>query len=191
MSNTENLSFPLYEEVAAYLQPVELLLSPSELHGLICGYICGAGQADWQIFSRLLTVELDLEQLPEAIIEPLQQLFNFSEKQLKQASVQIDILLPDDQTPISTQVLAFTQWVAGFLHGIAQTGIDETKWQSVEAKEGLEDLTKICEIDVEQVSEQDDFDFNEVIEYVKVVVLTLYTELHPLPANINGSTQSH
>jgi uncharacterized protein YgfB (UPF0149 family) len=90
--------------------------------------------------------------------------------------VTIVLLLPGDETALAERAVALGQWCQGFLAGFGQNagGLE----LSVEAKEVLQDLVAISQVqDALEESEDGESDYMEVMEYLRVAPLLLFTEL--------------
>ncbi len=150
-------------------------VSPAELHGLLLGRSCAGAAFDAQAWladaAQLLEVE-PAENVRNALIG-LQEMVK---GELTGEDITIVLLLPGDETPLTERATALGQWCQGFLAGFGQNagGLD----LSTEAKEVLQDLVAISQVqDALEESEDGESDYMEVMEYLRVAPLLLYTEL--------------
>ncbi|WP_032672962.1 UPF0149 family protein, partial [Pseudomonas syringae] len=87
------------------------------------------------------------------------------------------LLLPGDDEPLTERAAALGQWCQGFLAGFG-LAIGE-KVLGSEAKAVLEDLAAIAQVqDALEESEDGETDFMEVMEYMRVAPLLLFTEFN-------------
>ena len=89
--------------------------------------------------------------------------------------VTVVLLLPTDDAPLADRAAALGQWCQGFLHGF---GVNAGGLElSTDAKEVLQDLAAISQVqDALEESEDGEGDYMEVMEYLRVAPLLLFTE---------------
>ena len=168
--------YPAFAHLIATTDPS---VSPAELQGLLIGRSCaGAGFAPepW-----LLDVTEWLGHPPE---EPLSQallgLQRMLEQELKSDEMALTLLLPNDDASVSERALALGQWCQGFVNGFGWLIGDRPL--SKDALETVQDLTSIAQIgDQLDDSEESEIDYMEVMEYLRVAPLLLFTECAQAP----------
>lgn len=164
-----------FDEFCTQLAPLGTINSPAELHGLLCGKLSGG--AELPLINWLLeAVEfLDFTQAPnEQIRELLTQLYLTTQSQLRDG-FGLQMLLPDDDTPLSQRTAALGQWAYGFLTGFGSAG--GKRELSEEVEDGLRDLASIAQIAAEDgEDENDESDYMEVTEYVRMLAASLFME---------------
>ena len=150
-------------------------VSPAELHGLLLGRCCAGAGFDAEAWladaAQLLEVE-PVDNVRNALIG-LQEMVK---GELTGEDVTIVLLLPGDETALTERAGALGQWCQGFLAGFGQNagGLE----LSAEAKEVLQDLVAISQVqDALEESEDGESDYMEVMEYLRVAPLLLFTEL--------------
>jgi len=86
------------------------------------------------------------------------------------------LLLPSDDAPLAERAAALGQWCQGFLAGFGLNSRDSSAL-SVEATEVLQDLAAIAQVqDALEESDDGESDYMEVMEYLRVAPLLLFTE---------------
>nr|GFA59432.1 hypothetical protein [Tanacetum cinerariifolium] len=86
------------------------------------------------------------------------------------------LLLPGDDEPLTARTAAMGQWCQGFLNGFARVG---SQPMSEDARDVLQDLAAIAQIqDTLEESEDGESDYMEVMEYLRVAPLLLFTEFN-------------
>jgi hypothetical protein len=87
------------------------------------------------------------------------------------------LLLADDKEPITIRINALANWCAGFLSGLGQFGFASKQVKSAEITEFLDDLLQISQVKDKGKpgTEGDEKDYTELVEYVRIGVLMLYT----------------
>ena len=151
-----------------------IAISPSELHGLMTGFMCvnpdssqqqrEVAYSDWLIG--------DGEPADAELVQRLDNLFEATLTELEEFSdFQFRILMPDDESSIDARSQALKSFCAGFLSGLGSRHFDE------EVTEALTDLERIAALREEVgESEENESDLFEIIEFVRVSVLFIFTE---------------
>ena len=150
-------------------------VSPAELHGLLLGRSCaGAG---FDVDSWLADAAQLLESEPvDNVRNALIGLQEMVKAELTGEDITIVLLLPGDDQPLTERAAALGQWCQGFLSGFGLNA--GGKDLSSEVNEVLQDLSAISQVqDALEESEDGESDYMEVMEYLRVAPLLLYTEL--------------
>ncbi len=170
-----------YAAFATLLAGTPQTVSPAELHGLLLGRSCAGAGFDVE---RWLTDASDLlgEAPQENIRQALIGLQEMVKGELAGDDIAVVLLLPSDDAPLSERAVALGQWCQGFLAGFGLTAGDRAL--STESVEVLQDLSAIAQIqDSLEESEDGETDYMEVMEYLRVAPLLLFTECaKPVPA---------
>lgn len=151
-------------------QPV----SPAELHGLLLGRSCAGAGFDFEPWlmdaTELLGGEPD-----DNVRQALVGLQEMVKGELAGDDIAIVLLLPSDEAPLADRALALGQWCQSFLTGFGLVAGDRAL--SAEAMEVLQDLAAIAQVqDSLEESEDGESDYMEVMEYLRVAPLLLFTE---------------
>lgn len=164
-----------YTAFAALLSNNGHPVSPAELHGLLVGRCCTGAGFDPEAWLADAAQLLDVEPV-ESVRNALIGLQEMVKGELTGDDITIVLLLPSDETALPDRAVALGQWCQGFLAGFGQNagGLD----LSTEAKEVLQDLVAISQVqDALEESEDGEGDYMEVMEYLRVAPLLLFTEL--------------
>lgn len=150
-------------------------VSPAELHGLLLGRCCaGAGfDADGWLADAAQLLEIEPSDSVRNALLGLQEMVK---GELTGEDIAIVLLLPGDEAALVDRAVALGQWCQGFLAGFGQNsgGLD----LSTDAKEVLQDLVAISQVqEALEESEDGENDYMEVMEYLRVAPLLLFTEL--------------
>ena len=151
----------------------------AECHGVACGLLCRLSNATLDTYVSLLD-KLELVNTPETALKlSLEELLNSSRLQLADADMGLSLWLPNDDELLEERTMALAQWCSGFLAGLGSGGDNPLKAMSDEANEALKDLQQISMADVADTSEneEDESAFVEIVEYIRVVVLTIREDL--------------
>lgn len=180
------MSTSAYHAFATLLSSQGHQTTPAELHGLLLGRSCaGAGfEAEpWlQDAADLLGAEPQ-ETLRQALIG-LQEMVR---GELAGEDMAVVLLLPSDDSALTERAVALGQWCMGFLAGFGLT--ERNAALSEEAAEVLQDFVAIAQIqDALEESEDGENDYMEVMEYLRVAPMLLFSECaKPLQAQSKPS----
>jgi uncharacterized protein YgfB (UPF0149 family) len=168
---TQNSPYAAFATLlASSAQPV----TPAELHGLLLGRSCaGAG---FDVDTWLTDAVEVLGSEPEAPVrQALIGLQEMVKGELSGDDIAIVLLLPSDEAPLAERALALGQWCQSFLTGFGLVAGDRAL--SAEAMEVLQDMAAIAQVqDSLEESEDGETDYMEVMEYLRVAPLLLFTE---------------
>ena len=163
-----------YYAFATLLSSSDHPISPAELHGLLLGRSCAGSGFDPD---EWLTDAADLlgGELQDNIRNALIGLQEMVKGELTSDDMTVVLLLPGDDAPLGERAIALGEWCQGFLAGFGLIARDSAL--SAEAMEVLQDLAAIAQVqDALEESEDGESDYMEVMEYLRVAPLLLFTE---------------
>ncbi len=182
-------SSPTFAQLNQTLDKTALKLHASQVHGLVSGLLCGKPTERSRGWEALITGEDDKQTAHEV----LQSVYDSTATALTDYLFQFQLVIPEDNTPLSERAEALTVWCQGFLTGLKLADIPLTGREQSELTEALNDLIEIAKMNYDQVieSEEDEVAFAELVEYVRMAVVFIYQEHHeaaaPQVAPDNGS----
>lgn len=152
---------------------------PAELHGHLVGRLSAGSRLDHGAWLEVAREVIDGRgSLPEAARVQLIQLYDATLAQLTGSGFELSLLLPDDDAAIERRALALGQWCEGFLGGFGLVGREGGL--SEEGDSVLADFAAIAQVQTDlEESEANEVDFMEVMEYVRMAVLMLFSECQP------------
>lgn len=160
---------PPYASIVDEVARCRIGLDAPELHGSLCGYLCGGGNPSRDGWMARLTLDASAE-----ADTPLDALFVSSIEQLDSSDLAFELLLPDDDELVSTRAEALVAWCRGFLagFGLSEASLEEL---SPEGAEALEDVARIAAsaFDCDD-PDADEAAFAEISEFVRVAALLLH-----------------
>ncbi|GLR64866.1 UPF0149 family protein [Marinospirillum insulare] len=171
-----------FDELADLCLRHRCFQSPSLFHGVLAGQLCGQERfprEHWLVlFAQLLgneTTELEGKDKQLAL-----QLLDQTLEELSASGLSFEPLLPDELYEIEERFEGLIKWTQGFLKSLKSAKLEESKL-SKEAQEGLEDLERLVALDKENLppNEDNEKDLTAIAEFVRMVIMLLYTELHP------------
>ena len=166
------------DSITALLNAAGSDCGPAEFHGLIVAHAALADRnqnkvsqktvADWLMLG---SVNQDLMSktaaLHQAAVESIEEFSDFD----------LALLLPDDSAPMDERFSELTCWCSGFLHGLGVAQHAGDILEQADIREMLEDLAAIARsLAPVPESEDNESDFMEILEYIRVVVLSIATE---------------
>ncbi len=174
--NTENVT---YEQLANVLADANAIVSTSEAHGLLCGFICAGRAADavgW-IESILGHIEADVPAIGVAK-ELLLKLYAQSSQEIHDMAFEFHLMLPNDDEILNDRAMALGEWCQGFMAGMGLGGLEITSAHSQDARDGIYHIAEISKIDYTglDITEDDEKSFMEVSEYLRMAVLMIFSE---------------
>jgi uncharacterized protein YgfB (UPF0149 family) len=148
----------------------------SDLHGSLTGFLCGGGKATAANWLRCLEIEPeDGDKLANPVLD---NVFQQCHAQLDDPEFGFEPLLPDENEPLALRADALVDWCRGFLGGLGLAGVNPQRGLSDDGAEILRDFGTIAASRFEvDDAEEDESALSEVLEFIRVAVLLLHTEL--------------
>lgn len=170
---------PDYDEIADDLYELGTVISAAEFHGMTCGSLVGGAVVQGGSWQQQVFDFLGLAPDTEAAA-PVQRVLALAgqvAEELRREDFGFELLLPPEDSPLQERATELANWCQGFLTGLALAGQDQGRWSRMpeDLAEGLADLASIAQLKVEDGD--DEADYIELFEYVRVVVLNAYAEL--------------
>lgn len=171
---------PSHTEIETNLAENLIGINASELHGTLCGYLAAGGGASANAWCEALALEAlqDAMQDDPKTQQLMQHFFQYSQNQLLDSNLSFEPLLPDVEQKLVMRTGAIVEWCRGFIGGLGLAGNETTHTLSEDARELLVDLSRIAGSDpISGDEDSDEADLMEILEYVRMGVLFLHTEL--------------
>src|SRR3990167_1274574 len=169
---------PGYTELNEALGTAQSGYQASQVHGLLCGLLCGNPEThpEWE---RLVLGT----KKSQTIHRLLQTMYEISAKQLHEFSFEFHLLLPSDDQDIHTRTEALGLWCQGFLTGLKLTQISLIEREPSELTDTLNDIIEVAQINYEDAEETEENEgaYVELAEYVRLAILMIYQELRQEP----------
>lgn len=176
-----------FETWANFFASYKAFSHPAELHGGLCGRLAAGGRLNTQEWRVLACEQMGIA--PEAT-EGADELTTFLDTAyevtlaaLQSSDMSFRPLLPDDEYTLEQRLQSLSAWVRGFLEGMAVMASRELGEATGEVREVVEDMVAISQVaQGEDDGEEAEQQFNEIMEYVRVGALTVFTEFNaPAP----------
>ncbi len=193
MSSEKNqMHLPEYDDFVTSISGIPLPYSASELHGIMCGYLCANADAQGESYLRALVNNKKDEQSRDAALAMF-SVFSISQQQISHFDFEFQMLLPDDMEPLIERALAFSEWCEGFTQALTIAGISPDQFEEEEAQEALQHITEFAELDCDSLDmdEEDEKALMEVTEYARMAVLRLHSDLMTNEREQSHSDKAH
>jgi len=179
-----------YSELEKALNKTALKLHPSQVHGLVCGFLCGHPK-DTKAWEELVAGKEE----SEATHVVLQSLYDLSAKQLKEFLFEFQLMLPKDSKDLPERAEALSLWCQGMLTGLKMAEVPLAERKPSELTEAINDLIEVAKMNYEDVvaSEEDEVAYTDLVEYIRMLVTYIYQELHEgeTPDSLGKPPTSH
>lgn len=171
-----------YHAFANLLSTSGHTVSPAELHGLLLGRsVAGAGFDPDGWLADATELFQSEHEISDNVRNALIGLQEMVKGELTGDDITVVLLLPTDDAPLAERAAALGQWCQGFLAGFGLTY--RANALSGEATEVLQDLAAIAQVqDALEESDDGESDYMEVMEYLRVAPLLLFTEVNKATA---------
>jgi len=158
--------------------------SAAELQGALCGLLCMDSQANRITWFKSLFEDIHPD---EDEVLDLTALFDQTVQSLNSLDFDFQLELPDDNAPLSSRITAVSDWAQGLIYGLGISGLTDETELSGDCQEYIADAIKIGQISDSDLEENDDEDtnFEEIVEYLRMGLFLLYGELQPVDPEEN------
>ncbi len=179
-------SAPDFDALLAAFSEVKPAVGIAEAHGLLCGMLCGSPQLPLQDWVAQVVEEpakaLNAERYP-GFVAAVTRLYDATAQEFKQGGVGLYPLIPGDDAMLGERVAALSKWCTGLLAGLGLVQAIRPDRVNEEVREVLTDLVQISRLS-DQVPDTDDDenDFEEILEYARVGALLVFEHLAGPPA---------
>ncbi|KTC68845.1 hypothetical protein Lbir_2378 [Legionella birminghamensis] len=183
-------AFQAFEEKVAVLN---LPISSSELHGVLCGYLCAGAVSAGESYVRALMIDYRKNEETKQAAMAMFDVYSVSLHQINNLDFDFQLLLPEEHIPLIERAKAFSEWCEGFTQGLTMAGIGFSEFEEEESQEALQHLQEFAELDYQslQIDEDDEKALMEVSEYARMAVLRLHGDLNSNQSNRGSSTNTH
>ena len=178
-----------FEDYCRAFTVAGLTTNPAELQAVLCGRLSGGQQLGDKKVLEVATDLLDASASSMAAIESdVLQLYKNTVEQLEDGNAVFELLLPDDEDSLHERIETLSHWCQNYLSGLGQSGLSGDAPLAAEVSEAMRDLAAIAMADsgesddeldpyASSIDEQDEVNFFELVEYVRVAVTLIYAEI--------------
>lgn len=175
-----------FDQINDALEPYQELESPSFLQGMLLGLMSGDSEIKEGAWIKRILTEADIKSVKESFLTILHEMYLDADKMLNGSGFELELMLPDEDVPVANRAYLLGQLCEGFLYGMGIVNKDKDNLRG-DVLELVKDFGSIAAIDVENLEgeddEQEEEDLMQLIEFVKVGVMTINEELNPAEAS--------
>jgi yecA family protein len=169
-----------FDEIGNHLLEQGALVSPSQVHGCLCGLLSAGATFQPEYGLDALADVLDLVAYGE-LANRVMQLYTVSGAALRDEEFTFIPLLPDDEVDIVQRAEALADWCNGFLAGFAYEAASEDSASSTlsqPSSEALRDIAAFAqaEVDEDETDEDAEGHYTELVEYLRVAVINIFLD---------------
>lgn len=170
-----------FDQVNEVLNPYQELESASFLQGMLLGLMSGDNEIKETVWVTKILAEADIKSVKESFLVVLHQLYVDADKMLNGSGFDLELCLPDENMDLNFRAIMLGQLCEGFLYGMGLVGKIEEKLKG-DTLELVKDFGNIAAIDVAELdgdAEQNEENLMQIIEFVKIGIMTINEELNP------------
>lgn len=192
--STEMLKDALdFDLIADVFVTESISASPAELHGQLCGYLASGVTLPLEDWLSMVVEFCDIEGWKEdASRAAIVELYTATLTLLQNGEYALVPCMSDDDAELCERGVTLSQWAHGFLAGYGLSG--QKKDLSEETKQILRDFANISGMQAEMRSLEDnndnEADLTELVEYVRLSAMMLYSEHHEVNPDVDHTKQS-
>lgn len=173
---------PDYALICRLLSDSAPQLTPAVIHGALTGFISSGAELQTEVFHDLFETSL-----PEVVEKLIERLGQESCSQLQAMDFSFQLLLPVEEESLANRLEALSSWCDWFTVGFAAGYMRPQTDLTAEMMEVLNDFSQLANVDpqADAIDEQDELDYFELVEYVRLASVSLYQQLNEteLPAD--------
>jgi uncharacterized protein YgfB (UPF0149 family) len=173
-----------FDEVANALLDQGELVSPSELHGALCGLLGGGFAGDDAALLAQLEGTINTT-LRGPLADFVATLRADAVASTTEGDLDFTLLLPDDDLELAQRIAAMATWCRGFLSGFAQARVTTDAAGEAVAGDSAEALRDFAAI-AQAASDDEDSDedereghYLELLEYLRVAAMNVLLDATP------------
>lgn len=180
-----------FDQIKEIVAPHSELESPAFIQGMLIGLLCGDPDIQEGVWIKKLIEEANIKSIKESFLHGLHDLYLDTNKGMNGSGFELDLCLPDDNESVVYRAMMIGQLCEGVVYGLGLIGClqDAENEIAPEVRELVNDFSDIASIDVEglgqsiQEGETEESDLMELVEFVKIGILTINESLNPADPN--------
>ena len=173
--------YPAYDEAMHRLREAGITTGAAEAHGIITGVLSApdGARVAWQTLILGREAGGNRETSAE-LSELLAVMYRSAFALLNGVESAFTPLLPGDDYSLAKQIEGLTDWCRGYLLGLHAGGVRDARALSGDAREIVNDITRIseAEMDTALAGDEEERALVEIIEYLRIGIQLVFAELH-------------
>lgn len=172
---------PSYQQLLDAISVLDLSVSGSELHGIMCGFLSTGRLDQGNLYLRSFIAK-PVNETERSAMLILFDTYAESQQQVSGLGFEFQLLLPDEDESLFNRAQAFSQWCEGFSQGIRMTGIQLNQLEDETVQDAIQHIQDFANLDYQslQFGEADEQSLMEITEYARMTVLHVHSEVHHL-----------
>jgi len=168
----------VFEHFRDELSRASVDLHPSELHGMLIGYLCAMKDSAGPGQRRSLFEAWMDGQAPTSVVNMLEEAYAQSLDSLGEyADFDFTLVMPGDDQGIAERAESVFLWCSGFLSGFGESGRQLDADDASDVKEALQDMGRIAAMSEEVTEgEENEADLTEIVEFIRISTLLIFAE---------------
>jgi uncharacterized protein len=180
-----------FTQAAEELAAAKCTVTAAEAHGCLCGALCAIADYSCERWLDELfdAPHADQPQMVQAKTT-LAAVYQGTLQALSQDQMEFAPLLPADDVHLAQRAEALAQWCQGFLFGFGAIATAPRPTLPANVDEVLRDLAQLARAhaDDSAPTDEDESDYAEIVEYLRVGVQTVYDELRTGGTKVIGDS---
>jgi uncharacterized protein YgfB (UPF0149 family) len=170
---------PEYQAFIDSISVLDLPISGSEMHGMMCGFLSAGAGSKGEEYLRALMLNKN-DPTSRAAILALFDVYAISQQQIINLDFEFQLMLPKDNESLPERAQAFSEWCEGFTQGLVMADIDMDQIEEEDTQEAVGHMYDFAMLDQDELgdNEEDERAFMEVSEYARMAVLRIFSELN-------------
>ena len=189
---SESLLLPLYQPFVDAIALLDLPISGSELHGVMCGYLSAGAVEEGNTYLRALIAQPTGQAARSAMLV-LFEVYAVSQQQIDGLGFEFQLLLPDDHESLLFRAQAFSEWCEGFVQGIRMAGVEFDQLDDDDVQDAIAHINDFADLDYQslQFDDEDERALTEISEYARMTVLHIHSDLRAHRINRGDAETAH
>jgi len=193
-----------YDQIKEALSPFPELESPSFIHGMLIGLICGDNDIEEAVWIKKIIEEAQIKKVKESFLVALHAMYQDTNNGLNGSGFELVLCLPDDEDDVIGRAAMLGHLCEGVLYGLGLVGRLQDAEESIskDVRELINDFGDIAQIDIEalaqakEIGDAEESDLMQLVEFVRIGVMMINEELNPtqappiMPDNMNDMDDS-
>lgn len=169
-----------FDDVADLILSIGSNVSPSELHGQLCGLVtfgCTPSEHQWiRQVTDMCGVSIEIG---SRIADDFIEFGAESQASLANEDLGFELFLPDDDEDLRVRMEELATWCSGFMTGVAMANSLGATMDDIDEhdQELLQDLVAISSLDIDDDDDASEADYHEVVQYIRLGVSQLCLDL--------------
>ncbi len=170
-----------YTKLENTLNKLGSQLTAAETHGLLTGMLTLTKPMKDSVWKAALLENLDCTQPTKTQWGVLSDTSDQIQREFNESNFGFQLLLPKDNVVLAERIDALGYWCRGYLSGLGLVGITKEDLDNAVVKELVHDISQIAHVSIEtDASEDDEHNYVELVEYVRIAVQNIQLELRSL-----------